>query len=82
MENFGSYNETYGSLGAVVILLMWFFVSAYCVCLGAELNSELEHQTRRDSTTGPSRPLGERGAYVANNWAGSSASEKEKAKVH
>lgn len=81
VENFGSYNETYGSLGAVVILLMWFFVSAYCVCLGAELNSELEHQTRRDSTTGPSRPLGDRGAYVANHWAGSSGSPKENAEV-
>ena len=57
VENFGSYNETYGSLGAVVILLMWFFVSAYCVCLGAELNSELEHQTRRDfdNRAGPAR---------------------------
>jgi membrane protein len=79
VENFGSYNETYGSLGAVVILLMWFFVSAYCVCLGAELNAELEHQTRRDSTTGPSRPAGARGAYVANHWAGSSGSRNENA---
>lgn len=68
VENFGSYNETYGSLGAVVILLMWFFVSAYCVCLGAELNAELEHQTRRDSTTGPVKPAGSRNAYVADNW--------------
>jgi membrane protein len=71
VENFGSYDETYGSLGAVVILLLWFFVSAYCVCLGAELNSELEHQTRRDSTTGPARPQGARGAYVADHWVGS-----------
>lgn len=68
VENFGSYNETYGSLGAVIILLMWFYVSAYCVCLGAELNGELEHQTRRDSTTGPARPAGSRGAYVADHW--------------
>jgi len=68
VENFGRYNETYGSLGAVVILLMWFFVSAYCVCLGAELNAELEHQTRRDSTTGPVKPAGSRNAYVADNW--------------
>ena len=74
VENFGSYNETYGSVGAVVILLLWFFVSAYCVCLGAELNSELEHQTRRDSTTGPVRPAGNRGAFVADHWAGSSSS--------
>ena len=51
VQNFGSYNETYGSLGAVVILLMWFWLSAFIVLLGAELNSEMEHQTERDSTT-------------------------------
>lgn len=77
VENFGNYNETYGSLGAVVILLLWFFVSAYCVCLGAELNSELEHQTHRDSTTGPSRPKGLRDAYVADHWAGSTPTKPD-----
>lgn len=66
VSRFGSYNETYGSLGAVVILLMWFYLSAYVVLLGAELNSEMEHQTARDSTTGPSAPMGGRGAYVAD----------------
>jgi membrane protein len=67
VSNFGSYDKTFGSLGAVVILLMWFYISAYVVCLGAELNAELERQTRRDSTTGPEKPIGERGAYVADN---------------
>ena len=67
VQNFGSYNETYGSLGAVVILLMWFWLSAFIVLLGAELNSEMEHQTERDSTTGPPQPLGRRGAYVADH---------------
>ena len=67
VQNFGSYNETYGSLGAVVILLMWFWLSAFIVLLGAELNSEMEHQTERDSTTGPTQPLGRRGAYVADH---------------
>ena len=67
VQNFGSYNETYGSLGAVVILLMWFWLSAFIVLLGAELNSEVEHQTERDSTTGPPQPLGARGAYVADH---------------
>ncbi len=81
VENFGSYNETYGSVGAVVVLLLWFFVSAYCVCLGAELNSELEHQTRRDSTTGPAQSAGSRGAFVADHWAGSTSST-ENAKTH
>ncbi len=77
VENFGSYNETYGSLGAVVVLLMWFFVSAYCVCLGAELNAELEHQTRRDSTTGTPRPAGSRNAYVADHAIEQSAPTKK-----
>ncbi|GAA3964856.1 YihY/virulence factor BrkB family protein [Allohahella marinimesophila] len=66
VSGFANYNETYGSLGAVVILLMWFYVTAYIILLGAELNSELEHQTAKDSTVGPEEPLGERGAHVAD----------------
>jgi membrane protein len=66
VRNSGSYNETYGALGGVVILLMWFYLSGFVVILGAEINSEMEHQTRRDTTKGPQRPLGERGAYVAD----------------
>jgi membrane protein len=69
VRHFGSYDKTFGSLGAVVILLMWFYISAYVVCLGAELNAELERQTRRDSTTGPEKPIGTRGAYAADNKA-------------
>ncbi len=68
-RNFGSYNETYGALGGVIILLTWLWLSAYLVLLGAELNSELEHQTRRDSTTGATRPMGERGAVKADTVA-------------
>jgi membrane protein len=67
VANFASYNQTYGSLGAVVILLMWFWISAYIVLLGAELNAEMEHQTGEDTTEGRTRPLGERGAYVADH---------------
>jgi membrane protein len=67
VANFGSYNETYGALGAVVVLLMWFWISAFIVLIGAELNAEMEHQTERDTTTGSSRPRGERGAYVADH---------------
>jgi membrane protein len=66
VRNFGSYNETYGSLGAVVILLIWFWLSAFIVLMGAELNAEMEHQTARDTTRGPARPMGERGAQVAD----------------
>jgi membrane protein len=64
--NFGNYNATYGSLGAVVILLFWLYLSAYVVLLGAEINAEAEHQTRKDTTRGPPRPLGKRGAYAAD----------------
>lgn len=66
VSNFGSYNDTYGSLAAVVILLMWLFISAYIVLLGAEINSELEHQTAKDSTEGPEQPLGKRHAHHAD----------------
>lgn len=64
--NFASYNETYGSLAAVVVLLMWLWLSSYAVLLGAEINAELEHQTARDSTVADGRPLGERGATMAD----------------
>ncbi len=63
---FASYNKTYGSLGAVVVLMMWLYVSAYAVLLGAELNAELEHQTACDTTAGPPKPMGTRGAWAAD----------------
>jgi membrane protein len=71
--NFGEYNETYGALGAVVVLMLWLFVTAYAVILGAELNCELERQTAVDTTTGRARPLGERGAYAADTVGPSTA---------
>ena len=64
--NFGNYNTTYGSLGAVVILLLWLWLSAYALLIGAELNAELERQTARDSTTGPELPIGQRQARMAD----------------
>jgi membrane protein len=66
VDNFGNYNQTYGALAAVIILLLWLFLSAFAVLLGAELDAEIERQTVRDTTTGPERPLGERGAEVAD----------------
>lgn len=66
VSSFGSYNETYGSVGAVVILLFWFYLTAYIFLLGAELDSEMEHQTRQDTTVGVDRPMGKRDAYVAD----------------
>jgi membrane protein len=67
VANFANYSATYGSLGAVIALLMWFWISAFVVLLGAELNAEMEHQTRKDTTTGPAKPLGQRDAYVADH---------------
>ena len=66
VANFGSYGATYGSLGAVVVLQLWLWLSAYIFLLGAELNSQLERRTARDTTTGPPAPPGERGATVAD----------------
>ena len=69
VSNFGSYDAAYGTLGGVVVALLWFYISAYAVTLGAELNAELELQTRRDTTTAPVQPMGERGAFVADHVA-------------
>lgn len=62
----GAESKTYGSLTAVVLLMTWFYISAYVVLMGGELNAETEHQTARDSTVGGPDPIGQRGAYVAD----------------
>ncbi|WP_236687805.1 YihY/virulence factor BrkB family protein [Jannaschia aquimarina] len=66
VSNFASYNETFGSLGGAVVLLMWMWISAFVILLGAELNSEIEAQTARDTTTGPREPMGHRNAVKAD----------------
>src|SRR5271166_2470902 len=66
ISNFGAYNATYGSLGAAVGMMMWMWISAIVILLGAELNAEIEHQTARDSTVGSEKPLGRRGAVMAD----------------
>ena len=66
LTSFANYNATYGSLGAVVGLMIWLWISTILVLLGAELNAEIEHQTARDSTVGDEKPLGARGAVMAD----------------
>ncbi len=69
LENFADYNATYGSLGAIIGFMMWIWISVMIVLVGAELNAELEHQTARDTTTGPAQPIGSRGATMADTVA-------------
>lgn len=66
VSNFANYNKTYGSIGAIIILLTWFYLTAFIILLGGELNAEMEHQTVEDTTEGRPRPMGKRGAHVAD----------------
>lgn len=69
VEHFADYDRVYGSLGAVIVLLFWMYLSFYAVLLGAEINAELEHHTEYDTTIGEGRPMGERRAWVADHVA-------------
>ena len=70
---FGNYNKTYGALAGVIILMFWLFISAFVVLVGAELNTEMELQTAKDTTKGPEQPMGERGGHAADHVAESPA---------
>ncbi len=70
VDNFGSYNKTYGALAGVVVLLLWLWLTMYVVLLGAEVNAEAEQQTAEDTTVGPERPMGQRGAVKADSPPG------------
>ena len=67
--NFANYNKTYGSVGAIVVLLMWFYITGFVVLLGAELNAEMERQTSQDTTRARWKPMGSRGARMADTVA-------------
>jgi membrane protein len=67
LSNFANYNETYGSLGAGIGLMMWLWLTSIAILLGAEINAEIEHQTAQDTTKGPEKPLGARGAAMADS---------------
>ena len=71
VSSFGKYNETYGSLGAVIGFMTWIWISTTIVLLGAELNAEMEHQTAMDTTVGDRKPLGARRARMADTVAAS-----------
>jgi len=66
VNNFTHFGVTYGSLGAMIGFMLWVWVSVMVVLIGAELNAEIEHQTAHDTTIGPPRPIGQRGAAMAD----------------
>jgi membrane protein len=74
---FAAYGKTYGAMGGVIALQMWFYLSSFTVLLGAEINAEMERQTRCDTTEGAEKPLGQRGAYAADT-VGESATSKSR----
>lgn len=82
VDNFSSYGKTYGALAGVVVLLLWLWISAYAVLLGAEINAESEQQTIRDSTKGPRRPLGQRDAVKADSIPTDEPARGEHQKEH
>ncbi len=63
----GSNNESYGSLAGIIVLMLWLWLTCVAILLGAQINAELEHQTARDTTTGPDEPIGQRDAVVADS---------------
>jgi membrane protein len=66
LSNFANYDATYGSLGAGIGLMMWLWLTVCMILIGGEINAELEHQTSEDTTTGAEKPLGRRGAVMAD----------------
>ncbi len=76
VTNFGHYDKTYGSLGAVIGFMSWLWISAIAVLFGAEINSEIEHQTSVDTTTGTAKPMGQRGATMADTLGAARPAKK------
>jgi len=76
VAHFAQYDRIYGSLGAVIALLFWLYLTFYIILLGAEINAELELQTAKDTTRGRPRPSGRRGAFVADHVAGGPAGHR------
>ena len=84
VASFATYGKTYGALGAVIALLMWFYLSSFTVVIGGLVNAEMERQTKRDTTVGHEKPMGQRGAFAADTVgpaAGAAPSGKEQEKA-
>jgi membrane protein len=77
VDNFGSYSKTYGALAGVAVLMLWLWLTAFIVLLGAEINAEAEQQTIKDTTQGEPEPLGQRGAVKADNLPHEQPTEKK-----
>jgi membrane protein len=77
VDNFGSYSKTYGALAGVAVLMLWLWLTAFIVLLGAEINAEAEQQTIKDTTQGEPVPLGQRGAVKADNLPHEQPTEKK-----
>jgi membrane protein len=77
VDNFGSYDKTYGAIAGVIVLMLWLYLTCYLVLLGAEINSETEHQTSADTTEGDPQPMGKRDAIVADEVADPPTPTKE-----
>src|SRR3954465_8125551 len=80
VNNFGSYDKTYGTIAGVIVLMLWLYLTCYLVLLGAEINAEAEHQTARDTTEGDPEPMGTRNATVADTLPDPPEPTKESAK--
>jgi len=81
VNNLANFDVTYGPLGTVMVFMTWIWVSVVVVLLGGELNAEMEHQTARDTTVGPERPIGSRGAAMADGVGPSSGGVKNQARL-
>lgn len=81
VNHLARFDATYGPLGTVMVFMMWIWVTIVVVLLGGELNAEMEHQTARDSTIGREKPIGSRGARVADGVGPSSGGVRNQARL-
>ena len=78
VDNFGRYSRTYGALAGVAVLMLWMWITALIVLIGAEINAEAEQQTIQDTTVGEPQPMGERNAVKADTWPDTKHRERKR----